>query len=390
MHNVCDATKESCTGCGLCESICPIGAIQVKEKNGFLRPQIDSSCVDCGKCVRYCPGISRMDDYITHHDFRTKIYGHSTSEKVREEAASGAITTELLKYVLDSGMVDYVITSDVYCYDRNLGYAIITKDNAEQLYNYSGSNYCPANIGRAIKEIKSREGVCAIVCLPCLSAGIKLLRQNDMDLNNKIKFVISLMCNHVPSYEATDYIIAKYKIDSPAMIKYRGKGWFGYLRTFDSVENGIENFSIPYSEYFGSKYSEYFWQKGCIECKDHFGIYSDLVVGDADFVKYREPNLDNLGETICFSNNEEMISILNQMDKEQIICLKDDIDSDELDLIYGPLADTNRAGEKNLRCGYCKVLREERLGIIKRKMGTFLAYPYRIIVKLGRMVHHGK
>ena len=45
-----------CTGCGVCESVCPFGAIKITENNeGFYTPVIDEAkCTDCGLCKKNC------------------------------------------------------------------------------------------------------------------------------------------------------------------------------------------------------------------------------------------------------------------------------------------------------------------------------------------------
>ena len=43
--------KENCSSCGLCEKVCPFGAIKIQE--GF--PYIDDNCTECGICAEKCP-----------------------------------------------------------------------------------------------------------------------------------------------------------------------------------------------------------------------------------------------------------------------------------------------------------------------------------------------
>ncbi|WP_026503681.1 Coenzyme F420 hydrogenase/dehydrogenase, beta subunit C-terminal domain [Butyrivibrio sp. NC3005] len=382
MNNVCANWDEKCSGCGICESACPTGAISIHLKNGFFRPKVDETCVECGKCLRICPG-NLNNDVISYQSFKYRIYGHSNSTVVRKEAASGAITTELLKYMLDNDVVDYVITAGIYQNDKDLGYSLIDKKNSSLLYNHSGSNYCPANIGRSIKEIKQNEGRYVIVCLPCLSRGISKLLKEDQVLNSRIKYVITLMCNHVPSYEATDYLLEKYKIKNPKMIKYRGNGWFGNFRAYDDIENGTEIFSVPFSEYFSTKYSEYFWQKACVNCIDHFGINSDACMGDADFVKYHSDS-ENDGETMVFSNNQEIITMIEAMESKGLISVFRDIEASDLEWIYGPLAKENRACELNTRSGARKILHEEMIERRIRQFKTFLCLPKRLLMRMIR------
>lgn len=48
--------KEKCTGCGVCETICPNVAIEIKEFNGNKYPQVHlGKCCFCGLCAEYCP-----------------------------------------------------------------------------------------------------------------------------------------------------------------------------------------------------------------------------------------------------------------------------------------------------------------------------------------------
>ena len=53
-------SEEQCTGCGACENICPMDAVELKEgKEGFLYPVIQTSrCIQCGKMQG---GLSRAE-----------------------------------------------------------------------------------------------------------------------------------------------------------------------------------------------------------------------------------------------------------------------------------------------------------------------------------------
>lgn len=43
--------ERKCTGCGLCKSNCPFGAIDMV--NG--KPELNAACKVCGICVKNCP-----------------------------------------------------------------------------------------------------------------------------------------------------------------------------------------------------------------------------------------------------------------------------------------------------------------------------------------------
>lgn len=320
-----------CTGCGVCESVCPVNAIQITLKDGFFRPKVSSACIDCGKCRNTCPGLERME--ATYRDYKKIIWGHSTNFGHRKEAASGGIVSEMLSFLLEKGHVDYVITADRYRDDYNCGFVMLRDSQA--VFHYSGSNYCPLPMGKALSEIKKQNGSCAMVCLPCEARGIRLACETDKDLKDKVKYLLVLMCNHIPSYQATQYVKKRFKIKGKQdTIKYRGDGWFGYLRAYKKEK---EVGRIPFSEYFSTYFSKDFWQASCMKCSDHFGISGDITFGDADFIKKRDGMSANEGESVLLVKSEQMAEILDCMVKEKRIELYQDISEKELEEIYGPL-----------------------------------------------------
>lgn len=358
MNNILEVCDQYCSGCGLCETVCPVKAIKMQVREGAWRPTINESCINCGKCKRVCPNL--YSEEYSYQEFHYSYWGHSLNFEHRKMAASGGITSEILAYILKKGIVDYIVTADMYYNDQNGQFTILNSFEMNKVYEHSGSNYCPVNIGRAINVIRGKEGTCAIVCLPCLARGIRKLCGNDEEIGNKVKFIITLLCNHVPTYNATEYIKKKYKVSEPDMIKYRGNGWFGFLRLFKKRTDNSEYISVPFSKYFMTSFSKYFWQNACIKCVDHFGKYSDAAMGDADFVKYREQS-ENNGETMCFVNNEELHGIIMELCEEKIIEISQDFSEEELFEIYGPLCDSKHASEKNLQQNYRKILFEEKI-----------------------------
>ncbi len=43
--------EEKCIGCGSCENVCPVEAIEIKDGKAM----ISDSCIECGACVGECP-----------------------------------------------------------------------------------------------------------------------------------------------------------------------------------------------------------------------------------------------------------------------------------------------------------------------------------------------
>lgn len=48
--------KSQCSGCGVCQELCPVTAIEMKEIDEFYYPVIDNKkCIRCHQCLRICP-----------------------------------------------------------------------------------------------------------------------------------------------------------------------------------------------------------------------------------------------------------------------------------------------------------------------------------------------
>lgn len=108
-----------CVSCGMCEAVCPIDIIRIKDE----KPErTGDEKEDCNECYLTCPRTFLPLDLIeekvgfdgTHDEFMgryTKIVGIRASDKsIQEKGQDGGAVTALLSYALDSKLVDGAVS----------------------------------------------------------------------------------------------------------------------------------------------------------------------------------------------------------------------------------------------------------------------------------------
>ncbi len=71
---VANVTDELCSGCGVCEPLCPYGAVEIREKNGkpFARI-LEALCKGCGACGAACPTKAITLGHFTTEEILAQI-----------------------------------------------------------------------------------------------------------------------------------------------------------------------------------------------------------------------------------------------------------------------------------------------------------------------------
>ena len=113
-----------CHGCGTCLSICPSSAIttNVHTKKGIYVFNVDKlACTSCGLCYQVCPGhhvdfnelnneiFGKIPDDIFIGNVLKSYEGYATNNDLRYRATSGGVTSALLHFALENGIVDGII-----------------------------------------------------------------------------------------------------------------------------------------------------------------------------------------------------------------------------------------------------------------------------------------
>ena len=193
----------------------------------------------------------------------------------------------------------------------------------EEITEALKSKYCPVPANIALKKIlDSKEGEkFAVVGLPCHINGIRKAEQTNKKLREKIVLHFGIVCNHTPTFLATEFLFKKIRIkkDDVKKLDYRGEGWPGGMKI--TIKNGNKIF-IPYfsSNYWGLVFNSFFFPMRCTLCNDKICELSDVSFADAWMPELMKDN--EVGTSLIISRSETSEKILNKAILKEKIELK--------------------------------------------------------------------
>lgn len=277
------ASKEICTGCSACYSICPVHCIEMKkDENGFSFPYIteNSRCINCGRCESVCPVLKEASLGQNQPAAYAAISG---DEAMRMESSSGGIFTELAREIISQGGVVYGAA-----YDETFTVKHCCATNEEQLQKFRGAKYAQSDLADTFTEIAGRLAKGQKVLFsgtPCQVAGLKAFIGDNDNL-----YTADFVCHGVPSPMAwKEYIQYRANEDSdgeyPASINLRSKstGWsrYQYSNVFRYKNGEVHSAKSGDSLFMKLFTGDYINRECCENC--HFKGYSrvsDVTLGD--------------------------------------------------------------------------------------------------------------
>ena len=335
-----------CTGCGTCVGLCPNSAIHMsKAKDRYIAKMNRKKCNQCGICFEVCPGHSvnfkklnlaifgREQQDILMGNYINCYIGHATDLNIRYNSASGGVITALLIFAIKEGIIDGALVTKMN-EAHPLEPEVFIARTKDEIISASKSKYCPVPANIALKDILKENGRFATVGLPCHIHGIRKAEILDKKLAKKIVLHLGLICNHTPTFSATEYLLQKMKLKKEDIkkIDYRGKGWPGGMSII--LANGKEKFveqSNPF--YWGHVFNSYFIPTRCILCNDKICELSDISFGDAWHLSN-----SRIGESIIVSRSKKSEELLEKAAiKKKIeikkVSSKEIVESQGLDLV---------------------------------------------------------
>lgn len=311
------ASKETCTGCTACRSVCPRQCIEMStDTDGFIYPVIKnmSACINCKRCEMACPVIN-----MKKHDCKSVAYAAlSKNESLRIESSSGGLFSELAERIIAQEGVVYGAV-----WDENFVVKHCCLGDVADLWKMRGAKYSESDLGASFADILARlqNGQKVLFSgTPCQVAGLKAFFKKEYDNLYCVDFV----CHGVPSPMAWKaFVEYRAKQDAngelPKAINLRSKntGWsnYQYSNVF-KYGNGMQ-YSVSNSDSLFMKLfvGDYISRLSCENCKfKGYNRASDITLGDFWGIWDIDPEMDdNKGTSVVLIQSEKGQVLWNEI-----------------------------------------------------------------------------
>lgn len=320
-----ELTKKYCVGCGLCQALSK-AELCVNEK-GFSYPTSgDSEWLDS-----VCPiGNLPLEEYDSANiwgRYKSVFLGWSNNNKLRNQASSGGILSEVAIYLLKKGVVDGVIHIQADQFDQAKNNTTISC-SAEEVLKKCGSRYSishPLDILGNLDFTKKY----AFIGRPCDVVALRNLQKVVPTIKQSIPLMLSFFCMGMPSDDAQEKLLSALGStrDECQKLTYRGNGWPGYA----AVENrdGSKN-QMDYDSSWGKILGRDL-MPACRFCLDGIGEAADISCGDAWYMSEGgKPDFsEHEGRNVVFARTSAGEKILKAMLDENRVTLEEVISLDE-------------------------------------------------------------
>ncbi len=307
------ANSNLCSGCGVCSAVCPAECISFADNEfGEIRPIIhEEKCVNCGKCSHICP--FGLENTGAHKD-GDETYYIGTAKEFKSRASSGGVATFVLNSLLEKGMADYIVTVAPQN-DANELFTYTICSNQNDLIACQGSAYYPVTLAKVLSQIRGMDGSFAIIGVPCFVSALRKLKEQSAFWNEKIKFLLGIVCGHTPTKTMIDCIAWKsgHTRSDIKTCRFRIKedtrpAWDYGVKLEFSDDSRVTSFG---SDDFGFLFwRKLFSQECCNHCKDVFADDADITFMDAWLEEYQhQPE----GTSLLICRNAEIDDILKPL-----------------------------------------------------------------------------
>ncbi|MGQ4872849.1 MAG: Coenzyme F420 hydrogenase/dehydrogenase, beta subunit C-terminal domain [Promethearchaeia archaeon] len=268
-----------CSGCGLCEGICPVNCLNIENGIGLID---ENKCLRCGLCYYICPRsylpVRVLNMYQENSDefkeygnigfFKEAYSARTKIDTIKKVCQDGGITSTCLYYLFESNKIEAAIGAKMS--DTLWKPEPFIMNSINDVIKTAGTKYV-SNPNLKIlnnKEIFGKR--IAIAGVPCMMQA--LLKNQIYDINfpslSNIQFRIGIFCMESFPYDGFLKICEKLNVDVNDIKKTDiNKGKF-FVYTKDGNE-----LSIPIKEITNLA------REDCEVCFDLTSEAADISIG---------------------------------------------------------------------------------------------------------------
>jgi len=205
---------------------------------------------------------------------------HSLDEEVRNGAASGGSTSQLLINLLERRLVDGVLVWRMKCGEPEPVVEPFIATTRDEVLQARGSKYASVSYPQdALPLINAWSGTLAVVTVPCDASYLRRKMKASPALTAKIRCIVTLFCGHNSEPELTKLVVRRHGLewDDVAAFRYRTGLWRGRLTIEAKDGRKVDVSTRSFTHY---QNLHFFSERKCLNCTDHFGYDGDICTGD--------------------------------------------------------------------------------------------------------------
>lgn len=313
--------KDNCTGCRMCEQICPAKAIHIQEnKEGFIEPVVDNKiCTNCGLCSSRCP---QLNDVSSKRLKKIEAFAAKNIDKQEQiQSSSGGIFSVIANYVLENNGIVYGAA-----YNSNLEVEHIGIENKSELFKLRGSKYVQSNTKNTFTDVKKNlenDRLVLYTGTPCQIAGLK----NFLGKEYENLILVDLVCHGVPSPKLFKKYVNWLEQKNKSKVKsyqFRNKkkfAWGSYGAEITFENNKIKYIAAPLDSYYKSFLEAKTFRNVCYKCKyATTNRLGDITLMDYWGIENQYPNfVDSKGVSAILVNTNKGKQIVKKLNKKMYL-----------------------------------------------------------------------
>ena len=293
-----------CVGCGACMSVCPKGAIELKQDDyGYYRSVIDfSKCINCGLCKKVCPALTPPENTNTE---TPDCYEFIADKDLVMKSSSGGASSVLAREAFRrGGAVVGVAWRDDFSVEH------IMIESEDELPKIQKSKYLQSytgDIDKRVKEQLDKGRFVMFVGCACQIAGLKAYLGKDYE--NLL--TIDLLCANAPSAKFFQKYIKDSFPDGLSKYTFRYKDednkWSCLIvnATDNEGKSNIRHGGRE-DDYQRVFHNHTMCSHHCQNCKFQAAKrYGDLTIGDYWGIHKHDPYIDSKYGVSCIIVNNE-------------------------------------------------------------------------------------